>query len=159
MFEKKNTIAKILIIIGVAIMGIGFVFGLIVGTSREGLLWSVAFSTWFSSFVYGMIIIGLSGVIELLDTKLTVTNSLLEQIKIPDKEFNLSDVHKNERPIQKGEKQAEQPKKPENLWLLYDEDRERIKDLFSKDGKIVEKIIKTPVEDLCFVKLSSESFQ
>lgn len=83
MYSRQNKIANILFWIGVIEIVAGFILGLSLGNVevsryRNEQIWSVTFIWWIASFVSGMLIIGISEIIEQLH-KLNIKNN-----KVPE---------------------------------------------------------------------------
>lgn len=101
--ENKNTVSKILKIIGILEIIAGFVLGLVLGREEIGFStyyeWSIILTWWTIGFVSGMLFIGFSEVIELLQKisdRLNGTNSTTnEELLKPTKDVNNLRVNVN----------------------------------------------------------------
>ena len=71
LFNKENTISKILSAIAWITFIFGFIAGIVAGASTfeysEIFSWSLAFTWWCSSFISGMIFLGFAEIINLLE--------------------------------------------------------------------------------------------
>ncbi len=169
--EKENQIAKVLFYIGIAEIVAGFIMGIVFAnqdvpsylfedqSDQTAFAWSTAVAWWIGSFVTGMLFIGFSEVIEILDTKLSKTVTLLEQIKynVPKKESQpIASAKENDIQNRKSNISNSEENKP---WFVVEEDKEKIHKMFAKKGKKVEDIIKTPSKYHCLIKLDDGSYE
>ncbi|MBT2691710.1 hypothetical protein [Bacillus sp. ISL-55] len=137
--EKQNTIARVLRVIGIAIMIVGFFLAVSMGSraSEVGLNMGIALPALFSSFVTGMLFIGFSEVITLLQ------KILLQLHQDGSKATISSNIEPDEvQPIERIE------------WQPSPQDVEEIQELFH-DQKIT-KIEASPYEDYCVVQIDGE---
>ncbi|RSL33838.1 hypothetical protein D7Z54_09110 [Salibacterium salarium] len=144
--ERNNGIAKVLMVIGIAEIILGFIAGLVFGrvevsSYSSEQIWSVTFIWWISSFVSGMLVIGLSEIIELLH-KLNL-------------QFQSNDVSSSKKIATTST--VENTSLNENKSLkLAENGTTMIIDYFEKKGEKVQDIIMTPFEDLCLVKVNDK---
>ncbi|SES65063.1 hypothetical protein SAMN05216389_101252 [Oceanobacillus limi] len=148
---KENQVAKILYIIGIAQIGIGFVLGLIVGATetviygpngfgqvQSGFNFSI-FITWtLGGFVSGMLFIGFSEVIKLL-------HEINWKMKVPESgkaEGLMLDTNQKQVNVTVN-------------WELEEAELEKIKDFYQEE-EIIE-IIPANIEGYCVVKLQQET--
>ncbi|MTW85861.1 hypothetical protein F3157_09350 [Virgibacillus dakarensis] len=140
---KENLIAKILFIIGTAIMVIGFITGLAVGNMSYdydfgiggGMVWSIFFTYFFAGIISGMLFIGLSEIIRLLHS---MNNEIGYKTPMPEK-----------APADSSQNQ------PPDKWGVSQTDKEKIYDLYQNE-RILE-IIPSNIEGYCLVKMADDS--
>jgi hypothetical protein len=137
--EKQNSVAKVLRLIGIAIMIVGFFLAVSMGTSAPevGQNMGISLPALFSSFVTGMLFIGFSEVIALLQ------KIHLQLYQDPTKETASSSK----------EPEVEQPQEQKE-WLPSSQDIEDIQELYPNQK--VTKIEATPYEDYCVVQFEGE---
>lgn len=135
--ERQNSVAKVLRFIGIAIMIGGLFFAIIIGSSAPegGLFWSSALTVLFSGFTTGMLFVGFSEVIALLQK---IYNQL-HQDRFETPASTSSDVPK-------GVEQKNWHPSPQNL--------EAILELYQ--DKNVREIKASPYEDYCVVQIEGE---
>lgn len=137
--EKQNSVAKVLRIIGFAVMIGGFILAAIAGPgeSEGGYNGGMTLTALFSSFVTGMLFIGFSEVI-----------SLLQSIH-----FQLSQNSSSDHTMSNDRDEVEQQQVQKD-WQLSPLDLDAIQELYP--GKNV-KILATPFEDYCVVQIEGKS--
>jgi hypothetical protein len=136
--EKQNSVAKVLRIIGFAVMLGGFILATIEGPgeSEGGYNGGMTLTALFSSFVTGMLFIGFSEVI-----------ALLQKIHL-----QLSQNSSSNHAMSNDDDEVEQQQVPKD-WQLSPLDHEAIQKLYP--GQSV-KISATPFEDYCVVQIEGE---
>lgn len=137
--EKQNSVAKVLRIIGFAVMIGGFILATIEGPGEsEGVHnGGMTLTALFSSFVTGMLFIGFSEVI-----------ALLQKIHL-----QLSQNSSSDHAISNVKDEVEQPQVQKD-WQLSLQDHNAIQELYP--GQNV-KILATPFEDYCAVQIEGEA--
>lgn len=137
--EKQNSVAKVLRLVGIAIMIVGFFLAVSMGSraSEVGLNMGIALPALFSSFVTGMLFIGFSEVI-----------TLLQKIYLQlYQDGTMATVSSDNEP------DAEQPQEKIE-WNPSPQDLEEIQQLFHEQK--VTKIEASPYEDYCVVQIDGE---
>lgn len=132
--EKQNSVAKVLRIIGIAVMIGGFILATIEGPGESN--GGMTLSALFSSFVTGMLFIGFSEVI-----------ALLQKIHL-----QLSQNGSSDHAMSNDKDEVEQIQVQKD-WQLSRQDIEAIQELYF--GQKVE-ILATPFEDYCVVQIEGE---
>lgn len=132
--EKQNIVAKVLRVIGIAIMIGGFFLALTTGSSQN---LGMALPVLFSSFVTGMLFIGFSEVIALLQkiylqlykggTKVTASSSTEPEVEQPQEEIK---------------------------WHPSAQELVDIQEIYN--GQKITKIEASPYEDYCVVQIEGE---
>jgi hypothetical protein len=159
--NKKNTVAKIIFIIGCIQFVIGFIAGLAVGgqsvqdpyygdESETVMNWSIVFAYWGASFVTGMLFIALAEIIEILDDNREYSRQQLQIVMDGKPQANTE-----------SEKTVEM--KPDSAVTTENNtfsefDRESIKDFFKNLRKETKEIIGTPLEDFVLVLLENGEY-
>ncbi len=135
--EKQNSVAKVLRVIGIAIMIGGFFLAIIVGSSAPegGLFWSSTLTVLFSSFTTGTLFVGFSEVIALLQ-------KIHDQLNHDRTQTSASSSGN----VRKGVEQK--------AWHPSPQDLEDILDLYQ--DKNVREIKTSPYEDYCVVQIEGE---
>ncbi|RSD28992.1 hypothetical protein [Mesobacillus subterraneus] len=138
--ENQNSVAKLLRIIGIVVMIGGVLFALMVDTSTPegGLHWGRTLTVLFSSFVSGMLFIGFSEVIALLQ-------KIHLQLQQGGSKASATPV--NEREVEQPQEQTE--------WQPSPQDLEDIRALYH--GRKITKIEASPYQDYCAVQLEGEA--
>lgn len=131
--EKQNSVAKVLRVIGIIIMIGGFFIALTTGSSQN---LGMALPVLFSSFVTGMIFIGFSEVI-----------ALLQKIN-----FQLYQDGSKATATSSKEPEVDQPQEKE--WQPSPQDLEDIQELYH-DQKVT-KVEASPYEDYCVVHIEGK---
>ncbi|MEW9675731.1 hypothetical protein ABRT01_06025 [Lentibacillus sp. L22] len=169
---RENIVAKILLIIGVAIMVIGLITGIGMGYGHyhsyfgfeSGIVWSIFFSYLFAGFMIGMLFIGLSEIIKLLHSINERMHFTKHQTAEPDRNTTMAD----NQPEVPSESNAIQPALSESVepvqsdpsqpsgatpkqWALSETDREKITDLYCNE-QILD-MIPSNIEGYCVVKM------
>jgi len=136
--EKQNSVAKVLRIIGIAIMIGGFILATIEGPveSEGGYNGGMTLTALFSSFVTGMLFIGFSEVI-----------ALLQKIYL-----QLSQNTSSDHAMSNDKDDVEQTQVKKD-WQLSALDLEAIQELYPGQNL---KILATPFEDYCVVQIEGE---
>ncbi|WLR57260.1 hypothetical protein LC048_10580 [Mesobacillus subterraneus] len=138
--EKQNIVAKVLRIIGIVIMIGGFFITLNMGSRAEevGLHSGIAWPVLFSSFVTGMLFIGFSEVI-----------ALLQKIQL-----QLYQDETKETALSSSDSELDPPQEQKE-WHLSPQDLEDIQELYH-DQKLT-KIEASPLEDYCVVQIDGKN--
>ncbi|MBT2663353.1 hypothetical protein [Bacillus sp. ISL-45] len=132
--EIQNSVAKVLRIIGFAVMIGGFILATIEGPGESNGRMSL--TALFSSFVTGMLFIGFSEVI-----------ALLQKIYL-----QLSQNSSSAHAMSNDKDEVEQPQVQKD-WELSPQDLDAIQELYP--GQNV-KILATPFEDYCVIQIEGE---
>ncbi|ESU33487.1 hypothetical protein G3A_06095 [Bacillus sp. 17376] len=132
--EKQNSVAKVLRVIGIIIMIGGFFLALTTGSSQN---LGMALPVLFSSFVTGMLFIGFSEVI-----------ALLQKIH-----FQLYQDGSKATASSSNEPEVDQPQEQKE-WQPSPQDLEDIQELY-QDQKVT-KIEASPYEDYCVVQIEGK---
>ncbi|MBT2641504.1 hypothetical protein J7I80_04650 [Bacillus sp. ISL-41] len=133
--EKQNSVAKVLRIIGLAIMIGGFILATIEGPG-ESDNGGMTLTALFSSFVTGMLFIGFSEVI-----------TLLQKIYLQLSQNSSGDHEKS------NDKDDVEQTQVQKDWQLSQLDLDAIQELYP--GQNV-KILATPFEDYCVIQIEGE---
>ncbi|GAA0440204.1 hypothetical protein GCM10008983_16450 [Lentibacillus halophilus] len=129
----NNQIAKILFVIGLALMGAGVISGLLL-INMPGTNWSTFFSSALGGFVSGMLFIGFAENIRLLQS---IHDRLTPETETRESE-TLEKQNINDRVVQ---------------WTLEDSEKEKISDYYRDE---VVDIIPSPKTHYCLVQLRNE---
>ncbi|MBT2682317.1 hypothetical protein [Bacillus sp. ISL-37] len=140
--EKQNSVAKVLRVIGFVIMIGGFFIALSLGSraSEMGQNWELTLPALFSSFVTGMLFIGFSEVIALLQKI---------HLQLHQDGTRATDSSGNEHEVEQPVKLQEQKE-----WYPSPQDFEDIQELYHEQN--VTKIEASPFEDYCVVQIDGK---
>ncbi|WP_188456893.1 hypothetical protein [Virgibacillus oceani] len=144
---NENIVAKILFIIGVAQMVVGFLLGIILANADyfyDGFVWSTFLAWTIGGFVSGMLFIGFSEVIKLLNA---INGKMTPLEAAGDKKTN------NYLDIFNGVEI-----KPASVnWTLAEQDQEKIYELYANEN--IAEVIPSILEGYCIVKLKDAQEQ
>ncbi|MFA9556740.1 hypothetical protein ACERII_05520 [Evansella sp. AB-rgal1] len=152
--NHKNIVAKVLFIIGIIKMFLGFIFGIVMGDQVSSYSLSFSWSTFFmytiGGFIVGMLFIGFAELIE----RQTETNELLKENLKMNKNYaggkEIQDPDKNEELDRQSELEDT------TKWIIDVSDKERIYHYFQKKDQTVQEIIESPIRDIVLVIVDNE---
>ncbi|MFA9555735.1 hypothetical protein ACERII_00305 [Evansella sp. AB-rgal1] len=140
MLPRSNVIGRVLFFIGIFLMIVHFIAGIYFGSIpyQYEQVWSTTFMWWIAGFVSGMLFIGFSEIIELL------------QRMLGQQKGNTVNVQEKEKPATN---HIEQPvSKEEIVNELGENTTNQIYELYEMQNKRIEEIILTPFEKKILVK-------
>lgn len=153
-FKRENKISMVLFVIGIIYIFLGFILGLALGVEdtfgsyeRGRQLWSVTFMWWSGGFVSGITFIGFSEIIEQLHQSNDLKRKELVSLNILDNSPPSEMSSEEEIEVETPSVAARQLAKVDEL-MIYE--------LYAKKKQEVEKIINTPFQDFCLVKVNGE---